>query len=67
MPVRINNGTATMMKLFMELYMDWMIRLTGMSVKTTSEATDAIPRPTASGTPAAIKPMKIASRVKLIF
>jgi hypothetical protein len=51
----------------MELYMDWIIRLTGISVKITSEATDASPRAIANGAPTAIKAIKRISREILIF
>ena len=62
----MNRGTATMTKLFMEVYISWMTMVRGISPIVISTITEAAPKEMAMGTPKAIKPRKIISSATLI-
>ena len=62
----MNRGTATMTKLFMEVYISCTTIVRGILPMVISTMTDAAPREMAMGTPRAIRPRKINSSATLI-
>ena len=67
MPDKMNKGTATMIKLFIELNIDCVIKFKGISVYANRTTTEEIPIATASGIPKTIIPRKSASSARLIL
>src|SRR5699024_9906055 len=61
-PAKINNGTATIIKLFIELYIDCTTILIGTSVNNTIDKIDDIPNDAAMGIPNSINTKNTINR-----